>query len=190
MSLLRFSGARVVNAASNQVQCRTLTVSRSSFSRQILEHEKPVECHGFIYYPRFPNQEDPPIQPSKVFMVQRIKPLKGRPYWEKEIMKQYKMDGKRQDVVIIKNIPENNQRLWKVKHLIRITPVVFPNGPPSREDIGGTFLKENGELVVSKRLKIPQECLESKAEKEKLKMDKETIKKQCRLRWLNAWQTW
>lgn len=29
---------------------------------------------------------DPPITPSKVLMVHRVKPWKGNPYWEKDIL--------------------------------------------------------------------------------------------------------
>lgn len=31
--------------------------------------------------------------PSPLHMVCRVKPLKGRPYWEKEIMQKFGLDG-------------------------------------------------------------------------------------------------
>ncbi|XP_071443015.1 large ribosomal subunit protein uL30m [Hetaerina americana] len=189
MRLLPIYKCNLLKYVDFHVPCRTLSFFACSFGRQKFEHGNPIECLGFTYYPRFPNHKDPPVQPSKVFMVKRIKPLKGTLYWEKHIMKELKLDGKHQDVVIMKNIPESNARLWQVKHLVQITPIVFPNGPPGEEDVGSTFLKENGELLVSKRLKVDPERLEVSEEKENLKMDKDTIRKQCRLRWLNPWQT-
>lgn len=35
---------------------------------------------------------DPKIEPSKLFMVQRIKKLKGEPKWVKEIIEKLKLD--------------------------------------------------------------------------------------------------
>lgn len=43
---------------------------------------------------RFPGEEDPPYQPTKLFRVERIKPIKGTPYWERDILKSLKIDGK------------------------------------------------------------------------------------------------
>lgn len=38
---------------------------------------------------RKPNHVDEPtIEPSKLFRVERIKPIKGNPFWEKRILKQ------------------------------------------------------------------------------------------------------
>lgn len=65
-----------------------------------------LKFHGFTYYPRlllsshvqmkllrnffaicrFPGQQDPPYEPSKVLMVERIRTLKHRPYWEKDVL--------------------------------------------------------------------------------------------------------
>lgn len=42
----------------------------------------------FIGTNRFPNQPDPPIQPSKVFAVKRIRSLFGCPHWEKKWMRE------------------------------------------------------------------------------------------------------
>lgn len=43
---------------------------------------------------RNPDHKDPPYTPTKLFKVQRIKPIKGNPYWEKEILKSLRLDGK------------------------------------------------------------------------------------------------
>ena len=45
-------------------------------------------------------------------------------------------------VSVVKNIPEVNALLWRVKHVIRIDPVTFPDGAPSREDLDGWQLLE------------------------------------------------
>jgi hypothetical protein len=43
---------------------------------------------------RYPDFKDPPYEPSKLFRVQRIKPLKGVPYYEKKILSDFKLIGK------------------------------------------------------------------------------------------------
>ncbi|GLV43748.1 uncharacterized protein CBL_06928 [Carabus blaptoides fortunei] len=118
---------------------------------QTINEVDGIQYPGFTYYPRFPEFKDPEYEPSKLFRVQRIKPVKGNPHWEKRILQVLKLDGKQGDVAIVKNIPENNAMLWKIKHLIKIAPITFPNGVPTEDDLDCTHLRENGELVVNKR---------------------------------------
>ncbi|EEZ97592.1 39S ribosomal protein L30, mitochondrial-like Protein [Tribolium castaneum] len=151
--------------------------------------EEGVQYPGFKYYPRYPDFKDPPYEPSKVFRVQRIKALKGVPHYEKKILAEFHLTGKQSDVVIVKNIPENNQRLWKVKHLVQIKPVTFPDGFPSSPK--GAVLKENGELRAMKTLEPSEERLQlaesfkTKAER----MDGDTLRRDSRRKWLDAWDT-
>ncbi|XP_039265429.2 uncharacterized protein LOC120341062 [Styela clava] len=105
---------------------------------------------GTDMYPDYPLDE-----PPKLWMVTQIHKLKFRPYWEKEAMKDmglYKVN----DISVQMNTANNNEKLWQVKHLIRIHPIQFPNGLPTKEDIGGTHLKSNGELIIFKRLENPE----------------------------------
>lgn len=37
--------------------------------------------------------KDPPYEPTKLFRVERIKPMKGLPYWEKKILEEFKLGG-------------------------------------------------------------------------------------------------
>ena len=89
-----------------------------------------------------------PYEPSKVLMVQRIRCLKKKPYWDKNIMTELGLNNtvslfnrksfnclinvddflkKKSTIAIVANTPPVNALLWKVKHLIKITPVTFPN---------------------------------------------------------------
>lgn len=94
-------------------------------------------------------------------------------------------------VAIVKNIPENNARLWKIKHLIKITPIQFPNGEPTAEDIKYTYLKENGDCIVIKDIDSFNKRLEASEAFNKVKesklLESETLKKDSRLKWLNNW---
>lgn len=139
---------------------------------------------GIIYFPRTPNHKDPEITPSKLFRVERIKGMKHNPWWQKKILKDLHIDEE-DKVTVVKNSPEWNLRLWKVKHLIKITPIVFPYGEPTREDINHTILKENGECLVTKKLAIDPMKIEAldKFHASEKKMDSTTIKNDSRRKW-------
>merc|ERR1712200_88949 len=127
--------------------------------------------HGFTYYPRNPEQVDPPYDPSKVLMVQRIRCL----------------NNKRSTIAIVANTPAVNAMLWKVKHLIRITPVTFPQGIPSDGDVRGAKLKENGELIFVPKLKNDSTLLEVEADVKDPRVDGETMQKFLRAKWMKPW---
>lgn len=93
---------------------------------------------------------------------------------------------------MVKNIPENNARLWKVKHLIEVLPIRFLHGEPTEADVNYTFLKENGDCVVVKDITsraVRDDRLESAVQftKTEERMDGETLRKDSRLKWLNPW---
>lgn len=93
------------------------------------------------------------------------------------------------NVSVVKNIPENNARLWKIKHLIKITPINFVNGEPTAEDLNHTYLKENGDCVVIKDIKTLNKRLEAtqKFAEDKKNFDGPTLRLDSRLKWLNNW---
>lgn len=84
-----------------------------------------------------------------------------------------------------------NARLWKVKHLIKITPIQTPDGLPEKGDFWGTHLDENGVFRVSKRLQPDTKRLEATEVYEKLakRVDAASVEKSCRDKWLNPWST-
>ncbi|XP_063709659.1 large ribosomal subunit protein uL30m [Culicoides brevitarsis] len=176
-----------VRSTLQTTQVRTLT--NHKHNKKYI-YKDGVKYNNIYYYPRTPDHVDPPIEPAKLFRVERIKPLKGNPHWEKRILRDLGLfEGGA--IAIVKNIPENNARLWKVKHLIHITPITFPHGEPTAEDINYTFLKENGECIVAKKLEVPAERIEAaeKFENDPKRLDKETVQRDLRLKWLSGWKT-
>ncbi|KAJ3619653.1 hypothetical protein MTP99_005318 [Tenebrio molitor] len=165
-----------------------VTARRTVANRRYNWRDEGIQYPGFKYYPRYPDFKDPPYEPSKLFRVQRIKPLKGVPYYEKKILSDFKLIGKSSDVVIIKNIPENNERLWQIKHLIKICPITFPDGFPS--DTRGAYLKENGELKVLKVLQSEEQRLQLADEfrHKPERIDGDTLRRDSRQKWLSAWE--
>lgn len=139
---------------------------------------------------RTPDFQDPPVEPAKLFRVQRIRPYKGNPYWEKRLLRDLGLDGKESDFTVVKNIPENNACLWKIKHLISVTPITFPFGEPTENDIKHTVLKENGECIVTKEISYTLEKRKEALhdfESSPKRLDTDLLKKDSRNKWLNAW---
>lgn len=86
---------------------------------------------------------------------------------------------------MVKNIPEINAKLWKIKHLIKITPIEFPYGEPTADDINYTILKENGQCLVTKKLEPEFGQIQALEEfdSDRKKMNSTTIKRDTRHRW-------
>jgi len=118
-------------------------------------------------------------EPHMLHVVYLIKPTKGRPWWEKDIVEKLGLEGKLHQPVILKNIPSVNKQLDEVKHLIKIQPLMFPNGIPENEsDWEHSRINSLGEMVVVQRLEEFE--MEGKylpdPEKEKWSMDLDTLK--------------
>lgn len=98
------------------------------------------------------------------------------------------MDGFRTCYNVIKNIPENNQRLWKIKHVIKITPITYPDGFPTKDDV--TRLEENGQLRIMKKIGTVETRLQltEAFQKDVKKLDGDTLRRDSRKKWLNGWE--
>lgn len=79
--------------------------------------------------------------------------------------------------------------MWKIKHLIKITPINFPNGEPTADDINYTYLKENGDCIVIKNINALNERLEAAEnfKKDKNELDGDMLRKDTRRKWNTAW---
>nr|CAG4642092.1 EOG090X0EYV [Eurycercus lamellatus] len=145
--------------------------------------------NGFTYYPRHPNQEDPSYKPTHAFMVQRIRSMKKKPYWEKDVLIRFGIDGKSSDIAIVANTPQNCALLWKVKHITRITPITIPQGLPENGDYSGARLQDNGELVFVPKLKSYAKTTEIQSGPKENPdfMDGQTLMKHLRLKWLQPY---
>ena len=80
------------------------------------------------------------------------------------------------------------QNLWKIKHLVKISPITFPNGFPDENDLNGSFLKENGEFWITKRyVATPSRTDATEAFKNNVqaveRLDGHTLRKDSRKKW-------
>nr|XP_020661243.1 39S ribosomal protein L30, mitochondrial [Pogona vitticeps] len=103
-----------------------------------------------------------PEQPHKLHLITRIKSGRRRPYWEKELIKQFGL-GRRYEPVVHKNIPAVNKKLKIIKHLIRIQPLKLPHGLPTEDEMSDTYINcSTGELIIRRHLKpVEQKAIDS-----------------------------
>ncbi|BES93430.1 ribosomal protein, L30 [Nesidiocoris tenuis] len=149
-----------------------------------------IEYDGFKFFPRHPDHKDPPVEATKLFMVQRIGPFKGNEWRLKKILEKYDLHGKPGEVAIVRNTTKTNEDLYKIKHLIKVTPIRTPNGVPDEGDLGAGYLREDGTFIYSKKLiPDPQRLrLAEDFKTEPSRLDSPTLIKESRDRWLNPWQ--
>lgn len=94
------------------------------------------------------------------------------------------------DFAVVKNIPEVNAMLLTVKHLVDVKPIVFPYGEPTMNDINHTFLKENGECIVSKEIAIDEGRMQARDEFDtrQERLDGKTLARDSRMKWLGGYE--
>jgi len=146
-----------------------------------------------IKYWTHKGEQIPDDPPSPVLMVQKLKLNRGQPYWIKDYMRQIGLNHSqsREDVVGIKvflpNTPSVCMILQRVKHMVKITPLTFPNGIPDDFDPAthGYKLSATGEFAITDR---PLETTESIAARAHwMKIDEEVIKRECQRQWRRPW---
>ncbi|KAH0563841.1 39S ribosomal protein L30, mitochondrial [Cotesia glomerata] len=145
-----------------------------------------VKYEQVTYYPRHKDHKDPPIKPTKLLMVQRVEKFKGNPYWDKNILIQLKLDKVASDIAIVKNTPEMCTLLWKIKHLIKVTPINMPDKLPNDESVQ-TWLHENGDLLMAPRVDPDREKATIEFINNPKRLDRKTLKEELRYRWLNPY---
>ena len=124
--------------------------------------------------------------PHMLFAVTRLKRTFGRPWWEKKIIKQLGLENG-QEFVVVKNTPSMCEKLSVVQHLVKIVPVTFPNGLPTKdEDFKYCQLKHNGEFSVRHQLPVADSQLQPFSDAQLNKQfDRKYLKDYHKKRYLN-----
>lgn len=164
---------------------------------------------------RYPDEKDPEITPSKLFRVERIRNLRRLSDKERNGLKAFNLyqyvsiraleltnilflliaffnfilfQGVK-NIAVVKNSPQTNAMLWKIKHLVEIKPITFPYGEPTPNDINHTVLRETGECIVTKEIAVDVKRIEAydKYKSNPAKITNQTIEKDSRLKWNNPW---
>jgi len=188
---IRTSPLRILQPSACPLSSSAVLQFKSKYRKKYSIPDEPHNPPEFPEKWKFPKPEVPKekesYRPSKLLMVHRVHPMKGRPIYEKLLMAKLGLDGPTDNYVIMKNSPGVNAKLWSLKHLIRVRPITFPNGLPADGDVTGTYLKDNGEFVVSQKLKMNPALIASDEDHERSKFDYKEINEYLRLKWQHRW---
>ncbi|XP_018011876.1 uncharacterized protein LOC108669101 [Hyalella azteca] len=150
-----------------------------------------LRYYGFDYYPADPDNVEtlPKEEISPLFMVRRARFGIRMEWWYREILEELGLINRFScgDVVIVKNVPEMNEKLYSVKHLIEIKPVKIPANLPLDADPTHCRFTEDAELLYSPEYAVQPEQLEEPKELVDVKLDRPLITREGRKRWDSAW---
>ncbi|CAG2170966.1 unnamed protein product [Oppiella nova] len=93
---------------------------------------------------------------SPFHLVWRYKTMTHIPWHEKYVLSHLGLHQKECHIrVVVPNTPHFNGLLWRVKHLIQLMPIAFPDGIPTEEDVGCVKLNTyTGALSVNPSHKV------------------------------------
>ena len=57
---------------------------------------------------------------------------------------------------MFKNTPSTNVQLWKIKHMIEVRPMEFPQGEPELGDINHMEIMADGRCIIGKDIPSPE----------------------------------
>jgi len=152
----------------------------------------PGENDVIEYYPHAGEDLSSLPPPSPVLMVRRVRPLKGEPWFLKQYCQQIGLGEKkkRSKLAFLPNLPSVSLLLYKIKHLVEITPVTFPNGVPEDFDPvkdGAHLNSATGEFVVNPSFKVDTDEIAKRAQW--MKLTDEQIKREAGRHWNNSWNS-
>jgi large subunit ribosomal protein L30 len=74
--------------------------------------------------------------------------------------------------------------LWKIKHLIKVTPIEMPKNIPD-DDSTSSYLHESGELMIFPKIDEKRYKATEKFRNNPKRLDGDTLQEKLRLKWLN-----
>ena len=82
-------------------------------------------------------------------------------------------------------------KLYQVKHSIKITPITFPHGLPSREDFDPQMAKLtlDGKFLYHPKIKEANLKIESGNPPDRLKIKESTYKQDAHKHWINPYDS-
>lgn len=73
--------------------------------------------------------------------------------------------------------------------MVEITPLTFPNGEPTEDDIERTLIMDDGRVIVSNSVKPDPQRVEAQEnfKNDPLRLDGNTLRERSRLKWIQPW---
>lgn len=89
--------------------------------------------------------------PPKLWLGWLYRGPNGEPKWTKKVVKNlFGEDYEVGKMEIFKNTASVNEQLWRIKHLIELKPLTFPNGEPTIDDIKALEVLPDGRCIINK----------------------------------------
>lgn len=149
-----------------------------------------------VYFPHKGEQPWPQdYQPSPVFLVKRVKDLRGVPWWHKQDCERIGLGifARLDKVVALPNLSYYNALLYRIKHLVEIRPVEFPNGIPTKEefDVHNAKVTHDGKFLYHPKIGEQSKVLlgQGPLKADRQKMTEETHKSESRKSWLRPYNS-
>lgn len=90
--------------------------------------------------------------------------------------------------VLVKNVPSVNKDLYRIKHLIRVQPVRFPQGlPDTADDVRNCVLRPNGDLLIRKPLRSDDSPAVSQDVREGVDLPEEVVRAHLSRKYLKSY---
>jgi len=158
-----------------------------------VDDEKDLDM---TYFPHKGETWPEDYEPSPVLIVTRVKDIKGQPWWHKMDLERIglgiyaKTNNTR---VALPNLSFYNALLYRVKHLVEIIPVEFPNGIPDQEnfDVKRAKVTEDGNFLYHEKIAESNNVLsgEGPIPADKLKVTVRTIESEAFKSWQKPWNS-
>uniref|UniRef100_A0A914KS15 39S ribosomal protein L30, mitochondrial n=1 Tax=Meloidogyne incognita TaxID=6306 RepID=A0A914KS15_MELIC len=98
-----------------------------------------------------------PVEPPKLWVAWIFRDLeKSDGILRDHVRKLFGKYPKPGELHIFMNTLANNKQLWKIKHLIEIRPISFPNGEPGPEDVYNLEVMADGRCIIDENLADPR----------------------------------
>ena len=166
---------------------------------QFREHPEDIDNESDLDMTYFPHKGEAPwpddYEPSPVLLVKRVKQLGGQPWW-------HKMDCERiglgpftniNTVIALPNLSYYNALLYRIKHLIEITAVQFPDGVPDPKDFDAKNAKvtHDGKFLYHSKIGEEAKVLlnEGPVPADQMKMTRKTWRHEAKLSWSKPWNS-
>lgn len=84
----------------------------------------------------------------------------------------------------MKNTPEDCERLWKIKHIIRVTPIILPEGwSIDNPHLDNSYLHEDGRLEIVPTIDPERVEVTEKWKNDPKKFDRHSIRERLLTEW-------
>lgn len=166
---------------------------------QYREHPEDIDNESDLDMTYFPHKGEAPwpedYQPSPVLIVKRVKSLRGQPWWHKMDCERIGLGPytKLSATIAVPNLSYYTALLYRIKHLVEITPVQFPDGLPDPKEFDARNAKvtHDGKFLYQSKIGDEAKVLlnEGPVPADQMKITKKTHSYEAKMAWSRPWNS-